>query len=97
MESEVLKTTKIELRSVLLSMPLGATYKQLYREYKKRIGHDIPFRQCGHDRLDKFLRDIPDVIRIAFDTHSNETKLYGVSDESTSHIERMVSVQKVNY
>ena len=95
MAGDILKTTKIEIRSVLLSFPIGVTYKQLNSEYHMRIGREIPVTQCGYDRLDQLLRDMPDVVRTEYDRNSGTTKLYGVADETTLHIDRMVASQKV--
>jgi len=88
-----LKMFKIYLRSVLTGMKDGASLRQLHTEYETRMGGVIPFLEFGFKNALELIRNIPDVAYI--DNSAGELRVYAVTDESSAHIARMVSKQKV--
>jgi len=89
-----LKIFKIELRSVLLPMKAGATFKQIHNEYKERMGKEIPMQKLGCRNMKQLIDQLPDVAYLDYD-NKGELRVYAVPDKSTAHIHRMVSKQKV--
>lgn len=87
-----LVTVKRELRSLLLSLKGGCTPKQLQDDYLKIIGEPLPYRQLGFPSFMAFLESVPDVVRISGPKHA--CMLYGLANESTKHIARMVQSQR---
>jgi len=88
-----LKMFKIYLRSVLTGMKDGASLKQLHTEYETRMMGVIPFREFGYKNVVELIQNIPDVAYL--DNSAGELRVYAVMDESSAHIARMVSKQKV--
>ena len=88
-----LQMFKIELRAVLTPMKNGASLKQLHSEYEARMLHPIPFHQFGCKNVVQLIEQLPDVAY--FDDSTGELRVYAIADESTAHIARMVSKQKV--
>lgn len=88
-----LQMFKIELRSVLMGMKNGASLRQLHNEYETRMGSKIPFQELGFRNVVQLIEGIPDVAY--FDDSEGELRVRAVADESTAHIARMVSRQKV--
>lgn len=89
-----LKMFKIELRSVLTGMKNGASLRQLHIEYETRMGTPIPFKQLGFRNVVELIQELQDVAY--FDQEKGELRVHAVPDESTAHISRMVSKQRVS-
>ncbi|XP_013402320.1 tudor domain-containing protein 5 isoform X2 [Lingula anatina] len=85
------KETKKEIRAVLLSTPKGLSAREVLADYRNFQGRPLPFRELGYNSAEDFFRDIPDVCTL--DWVHGELVLRGVADESTKHIERLVSRQ----
>jgi len=92
--ADKLKMFKIEMRSVLLPMKEGATFRQIHNEYKARMGCEIPLQELGVRNMRELIDLLPDVAYMA-PNNNGELKVYAVPDENTAHIHRMVSKQKV--
>lgn len=60
----LLDETKTILKSLVVSSSEALTTDQLNRDYKDRIGKDIPFYLLGYADLKSFLRSIPDVLTL---------------------------------
>ncbi|KAJ8301026.1 hypothetical protein KUTeg_022545 [Tegillarca granosa] len=85
--------TKKTIRALLLSAPAGLTVQELSRDYHDFMSGRIPFRPLGYTNLEDFLRDMPDVVQIFY--KNGVMCIKAVADETTKHIERLVSKQKV--
>lgn len=55
-------TTKVVLKSLVLSSPEPLTIDQLERDYKEQEGQCIPYSKLGHANLKSFLLSMPDVL-----------------------------------
>ena len=91
--ADKLKMFKIELRAVLMPMKNGASLKQLHQEYETRMLHGIPYQEFGCRNVVQLIEQLPDVAYL--DDSTGELRVYAVPDNSTAHIARMVSKQKV--
>lgn len=80
------------ISSILLSVPTGRTQKQLLDDYEKFVGRALPYRAFGYKTLLACLEDMRDSVRI--ERNGLECVLFGVGNESTKHIEKLVSRQK---
>lgn len=88
----LLVKTKRYLRSCLLSTKGGVPAEQVYRDYRELVGEGIPYRRLGFDSLETFLTSVPDVCRISR-RPTGEVVVVAVADESTKHIQDLVSKQ----
>lgn len=84
-----------EIRSVLLSQPRDMTIPSLLSDYRAMVGRSLPFIEFGYSSPDEFLRSIPDVVSMSWSKRYNSYMLRAVADETTKHIEKLVSKQKV--
>ncbi|KAL4218912.1 hypothetical protein ACF0H5_021500 [Mactra antiquata] len=84
---------KKNIRSLLLSSPAALTPKELKSDYHGFIGEPIDFRVLGYVSFEDFLRDIDDVVCIGF--KNGMMTLSAKADETTKHIQKLVSKQKV--
>lgn len=85
---------KKNIRSVLLSAPVGLTLEELRNDYIDFIGSPMPFRQFGYNSEDYFLRDIPDVVVMKW--VNGKLVLKAACDETTKHIAKLVSKQRID-
>ena len=90
--NEKLQSTKKLIRSILLTGKDGFTKETFLKMYKQFEGSACPYRELGFQSLEHFLKSIPDVVEFRF---VNDKELYfGVSDEKTRHISKLVQNQK---
>ena len=92
--SYLLNQTKRFLRSALLSSKGGVPAAQVYHDYRELVGEGIPYRKLGYDSLESFLTSVPDVCRMTR-RPNGEVVVIAVADESTKHIQDLVSKQAV--
>lgn len=85
---------KRTVRALLLSSKQGCTPKQLLSDYEQIVGESLPYKDLGYHSLMEFVHSIPDVVRVSRMRDTNRTILYGVADDSTKHIAKMVSKQR---
>ena len=85
-------TIKRTVRAVLLSSKHGCTPRQLANDYAHIIGESIPFESFGYSSLMKFIMSMPDVVRV--ERGRDRTMLYGIPDQRTEHIAKMVANQR---
>lgn len=86
---------KTEIRSVLISSQNGCDEQLLMKGYAGYNGNkEIPFRRMGFKTLIELLISMPDVARI--DRRNGFVVVYGVADQSTIHIDKLVRNQKPN-
>ena len=78
--------------SILLSAPSGRTQKQLLDDYEKLLGRALPYRAFGYKTLLECLEDMRDSVRIQ--RNGLDCVLFGVGNESTKHIQKLISRQK---
>lgn len=87
---------KKRIRALLISSKSGCSLKQLYQDYKTVIGEELPYGELGYRSLMALIRDIPDVVRVRLNGIDQVATLYGVADEKTQHLARMVARQKLS-
>ena len=58
--------------TVLNANKNGCLLSELQREYKSRIGEFIPYLTLGYKNLEKFLRDISDLVWLEEDAKGNK-------------------------
>lgn len=92
-KAKLLERTSKDLRSVLISAPRGVPLRLLLSDFKMVLGSELPYRQLGFQRLEDFLKSIPDVVRIARGA-TGEATCFAVADAATSQIARFVATQK---
>ncbi|BFZ05581.1 hypothetical protein BsWGS_08620 [Bradybaena similaris] len=85
---------KKEIRSLLLSAPVGLTLPELERDYCHFLGNKLPSAELGYASTEEFLRDIPDTVQMTY--KCGTLVLTGVSDASTKHIQKLVSNQRLD-
>lgn len=85
---------KKRIRALLISSKSGCSLKQLYQDYKAVIGEELPYSELGYRSLMGLIRDIPDVVRVKLNGSDQVATLYGVADEKTQHLARMVARQR---
>lgn len=85
--------TKKQIRALLLSAPAPLTVGEIKRDYHDFMGASIPFRAMGYDSMEDMFNDMQDAVQISW--KNGLMVLQAVSDESTRHIESLVSKQKI--
>ena len=93
-QSALKDNTKTELRAVLDSTPNCLPLDRLHADYRRLVGHDIPYREMGYNTLAEFVKDIPGVITCWMSHGKMMTK--AVADRSTEHITSLVARQRNN-
>lgn len=91
--AELLEKIKKGIRALLMSAPRGVPARLFMIDYRKVIGKELPFRSLGFERVDDFIRSVPDVIRVQ-PGPTGEPTLFAVATAETSQIARFVAVQK---
>lgn len=89
----MMERTRKDLRSVLLSAPRGVPLRMLLNDFKMVLGSELPYRQLGYQRLEDFIRDIPDVAKLDRGA-TGEPTCFAVADATTRQIARFVALQK---
>ena len=56
---------KKEIRSLLLSAPLGLTIVELKRDFSEFIGKPLPWKELGYSSAEDFVQDIPDTVKVS--------------------------------
>lgn len=90
---KLMERTCKDVRSVLISAPRGVPARLLLSDFKMVLGSELPYRQLGFQRLEDFLRSIPDVVRVDRGV-TGEPTCFAVADASTSQLARFVAMQK---
>ncbi|KAL5012203.1 hypothetical protein ScPMuIL_010754 [Solemya velum] len=85
--------TKKQIRALLLSAPAPLTVGEMKRDYHDFMGESIAFRAMGYDSLEDMFTDMRDAVQISW--KNGLMVLQAVSDETTRHIESLVSKQKI--
>ncbi|BFZ21077.1 hypothetical protein BsWGS_24115 [Bradybaena similaris] len=92
MESETLEKLKIEIRSILLSSKHGVEAKCIQNDYEQLMYQKLPLKELGFRDVQSLMRAIPDVAE-EVRSHTGEITYHAVCDESTAHIQKLVSNQ----
>lgn len=53
---------KKEIRSLLLSSPVGLRLQDLVSDYRAMIGVHLPFQELGYSSATELIRDMPTVV-----------------------------------
>ncbi|XP_050394342.2 tudor domain-containing protein 5 [Patella vulgata] len=95
MSQTAIRRAEVEkhIRAVLLSSPVGLTIQELRRDYNDFIGSPLPFRSFGYHDLEDYITDIPEILTVTW--QDGKKVLRATADETTRHIEKLVSRQKV--
>ncbi|XP_013385741.1 tudor domain-containing protein 7A-like [Lingula anatina] len=94
-KAKILNGVKSMLRAVLQSSKEGVVAARLPGEYRGITGDPLPFKRLGYCTAEEFLRTLPDVVS-ARHNRDGELTYFAVADDSTAHIQRMVSAQRSN-
>ncbi|ESP02655.1 hypothetical protein LOTGIDRAFT_237885 [Lottia gigantea] len=94
MADDKLKSMKSLIRAVLMSSKDGVATTRLLADYSEFAGEYLPYKEMGFPSVIKFIESIPDVARIRYDHKTGEERVMAVADESTAHIQKMVSKQR---
>ena len=92
--TDLVRETKVEIRSLLLTCRLGIPFTKLDKDYQLFNGKRIDFRSMGYSSLREFIDDIPDVASQNFDS-DGFLVLHAVADDTTQHIASLVARTKV--
>ncbi|XP_077863560.1 uncharacterized protein LOC102806254 [Saccoglossus kowalevskii] len=84
---------KKNLRALLISAPTGLTLQQIQNDYHTMLGQPIPYRELGYNTVTDFIKSVPDCLQTHYER--GLLLLYGVADDTTKHIAKLVSRQKV--
>lgn len=90
---KLLERTSKDLRSVLISAPRGVPLRMLLNDFRMVVGSELPYRQLGYQRLEDFMRSIPNVVRVDRGAMGDPT-CFAVADAATSQIARFVATQR---
>lgn len=85
-------SVKKNVRALLISAPMGLSMREMERDYAEVICEPIPALQLGFNSAQDLLLDMPDVARPQWER--GNLVLFGVADNTTKHIQRMVSRQR---
>jgi len=85
---------KKRVRALLISSKQGCTPSNLRKDYESVFGEGLPLSEFGYSSVEAMAEDMPDVVRIHHRGGGYDIIFYGVADESTRHIAKMVSRQK---
>ena len=91
-KSKLLEDVKINLRSVLVSMPKGCKQSNIAKDYKEFLGEMLPYRALGFKNLYELLISIPDVAKLEFRKEDEDNRVFAVLDKnsySSLHAKRM--------
>ncbi|XP_037047610.1 uncharacterized protein LOC119082251 [Bradysia coprophila] len=88
----LMDTTRLVLKSLVLSSPEPLTIEQLDRDYEKQEGRRIPFSKLGHANLKSFLLSMPDIL--AYNSSKRTLSLATQEGGKSEHILKLVSGQK---
>ena len=61
-KSKTLDDVKKEIRSLLLSSPVGLRLQDLVSDYRAMIGVHLPFQELGYSSATELIRDMPTVV-----------------------------------
>ncbi|XP_035827122.1 uncharacterized protein LOC101864166 [Aplysia californica] len=91
--ASALDQVKRELRSILLSAKLGVALDEIQKDYEMLSCSRLPYRDLGFKDVQSFMRSIPDVA-VEVRNPNGDTVYKAVCDESTAHIQKLVSNQR---
>ncbi|XP_046357075.2 tudor domain-containing 6-like isoform X1 [Haliotis rufescens] len=87
-----LKQVKAMLRSVLLSCKEGVASQRFLVDYRDVTGEYLPYKKFGFNSVSEFIASIPDVVHVR--RQGGEEMYHAVADETTAHIQKLVSKQR---
>ena len=90
--SKLLEEVKLNLRSVLVSMPKGCKQSNIAKDYKEFLGEMLPWRALGFKNLYELLISMPDVAKLEFRKEDEDNRVFAVLDNSSYsslHAKRM--------
>ncbi|CAL1548146.1 unnamed protein product [Lymnaea stagnalis] len=93
LQGSEMEELKVEIRSLLLSTKGGISEADVSYDYKMVLGKEMPYRALGFNNVSSLLQAMPDVAR-KVRTPDGQIIYHAISDDSTRHIQRLVSNQK---
>ncbi|GBM28315.1 hypothetical protein AVEN_233185-1 [Araneus ventricosus] len=91
-EPDEYEIAKMEIRGLLISNKEGCCLSEFKKQYRSMLGRALPFVQLGYKNEIELLSAMPDAVRIT--SSGRDYYLYGIADEKSKHIQKMVSKQK---
>ncbi|XP_055952642.1 tudor domain-containing protein 5-like isoform X2 [Argiope bruennichi] len=91
-ESDEFEIIKMEIRGLLISNKEGCCLSEFKKQYRSMLGRTLPFVQFGYKNEIEFLSAMPDAVQIS--STGRDYYLFGIADEKSKHIQKMVSKQK---
>lgn len=93
MQGKKYNDAKKEIRSVLLTYKNCVSLEEFLRVYKDLTGERLPARILGYSSDIDFLKSMPDVVHVSTN-EIGRIVLSGIADESSKHIQKLVSKQR---
>ncbi|XP_074655451.1 tudor domain-containing protein 5-like [Tubulanus polymorphus] len=84
--------TKKLVLSILISAPRGRTVRELCSDFLEYMGYPIPFKEMGYLSVNEYFETNKDAFQLTW--VKGELVVRGIADDSTEHIQRMVSRQR---
>ncbi|XP_064616316.1 tudor domain-containing protein 5-like [Liolophura sinensis] len=91
---ELREKVAVDIRSLLLSTPIGLTAKQLRDDYASFVGSTLPYRELGYYGVEDMVKDMPDVVHVSW--QAGQMILKAVVNEETKRIASLVSRQRLS-
>lgn len=91
---ELREKVAVDIRSLLLSTPIGLTAKQLRDDYHSFVGRTLPYRELGYYGVEDMVKDMPDVVQVSW--QAGQMILKAVVNEETKRIASLVSRQRLS-
>jgi len=92
----MLSSVKASVRAVLVSSQNGISLTQFLRDYTELSGEALPYHKLGYTSAQELLGHMADVVEIRECSIGGQITLRGLSDRSTSHVDKLVSEQAVS-
>lgn len=65
-KKKTLSVVKKEIRSLLISSPIGLRLADLLSDYRSMIGKHLPFQEFGYSSALEMIKHMPDVVHPVF-------------------------------
>lgn len=92
-DDAALRRFKSQVRSLLISAPLGVLKRSFRKEYMSLIGSEPPLRQLGYSSMDEFVQSNPDVLIEKIGPTGDPT-YFVIATKDTQHVASLVARQK---
>lgn len=65
-KQKTLEDVKKEIRSLLISSPVGLRLQDLISDYRTMMGKQLPFKEFGYSSVLEMIKHMPDVVAPVF-------------------------------